>query len=94
MPRGSLSNLRKEVSVKYGLIVELLPLGAPWALCITPPSHQVIHSSDSRPGHIYKLDLNGKILGEFGEAGKQPGEFAGCTRWRARRKTFFLWASC
>lgn len=50
-------------------------VGAPWALCITPPPHQVIYSSDSRPGRIYKLDLNGKILGVFGKAGKQLGQF-------------------
>jgi len=56
-------------------ITQWTNVGAPWALCITPPPHQVIYSSDSRPGHIYKLDLNGKILGEFGKAGKQPGEF-------------------
>jgi len=56
-------------------ITQWTHVGAPWALCITPPPHQVIYSSDSRPGHIYKLDLNGKILGEFGKAGKQLGEF-------------------
>jgi DNA-binding beta-propeller fold protein YncE len=50
-------------------------VGAPWALCITPEPHPVIYSSDSRPGHIYKLDLKGKILGEFGTAGKQPAQF-------------------
>jgi DNA-binding beta-propeller fold protein YncE len=50
-------------------------VGVPWALCITPGPHQVIYSSDSRPGHIYKLDLNGNILGVFGRAGKQPSEF-------------------
>jgi len=49
-------------------------VGAPWALCITPAPHQVLYSSDSVPGRIYKLDLNG-ILGAFGKAGKQLGQF-------------------
>lgn len=50
-------------------------VGAPWALCITRGPHQVLYSSDSVPGRIYKLDLNGNILGGFGKAGKQLGEF-------------------
>ena len=35
----------------------------------------MLYSSDSRPGRIFKLDLNGNILGVFGKAGKKPGEF-------------------
>jgi len=50
-------------------------VGAPWAICITPGPKQVVYSSDSVPGRIYKLDLNGNILGVFGKAGKQPGQF-------------------
>lgn len=50
-------------------------VGAPWAICITPGPNQVLYSSDSVPGRIYKLDLNGKILGVFGKAGKQLGQF-------------------
>jgi DNA-binding beta-propeller fold protein YncE len=50
-------------------------VGAPWAICITPGPHQVLYSSDSVPGRIYKLDVNGKILGAFGKAGKQLGQF-------------------
>jgi sugar lactone lactonase YvrE len=50
-------------------------VGAPWAVCITPGPKQVLYTSDSRPGHIYKLDLDGNILGVFGQAGKRPGEF-------------------
>jgi len=50
-------------------------VGAPWALCITPAPHQVLYSSDSVPGRIYKLDLKGNILGAFGKAGKQLGQF-------------------
>ncbi len=49
--------------------------GAPWAICITPPPNQVLYSSDAFPGRIYKLSLDGKVLGMFGKAGKQLGEF-------------------
>jgi sugar lactone lactonase YvrE len=49
--------------------------GAPWAICITPPPHQVLFSSDGFPGRIYKLSLDGKILGMFGKSGKQLGQF-------------------
>jgi DNA-binding beta-propeller fold protein YncE len=73
---GDRENNRIQVFDTDGkFITEWTNVGAPWALCITPPPHQVIYSSDSRPGHIYKLDLNGKTLGEFGKSGKQLGEF-------------------
>jgi DNA-binding beta-propeller fold protein YncE len=49
--------------------------GAPWAICITPGPNQVLYASDAFPGRIYKLSLEGKILGVFGEAGKQPKQF-------------------
>ena len=52
--------------------------GAPWAICITPPSAngtQVLYSADAVPGRIYKLTLEGKVLGVLGEAGKEPGQF-------------------
>ncbi len=49
--------------------------GAPWAICITPGPHQVLFSSDSYPGRIYKLTLDGKVLGMLGESGKQPKQF-------------------
>jgi DNA-binding beta-propeller fold protein YncE len=49
--------------------------GAPWTLCITPPPHQVLYTSDSFPGRIYKLSLDGKVLGVLGQSGKQLGQF-------------------
>jgi DNA-binding beta-propeller fold protein YncE len=49
--------------------------GAPWAICITPGPNQVLYASDAFPGRIYKLSLEGKTLGVFGEAGKQPKQF-------------------
>jgi DNA-binding beta-propeller fold protein YncE len=50
-------------------------IGSPWAICITPGPKQVLYTSDSNPGRIYKLDLDGNILGVFGKAGKQLGQF-------------------
>jgi DNA-binding beta-propeller fold protein YncE len=50
-------------------------IGAPWAICITPGPKQVLYTSDSNPGRIYKMDLDGNILGVFGKAGKQLGQF-------------------
>jgi sugar lactone lactonase YvrE len=49
--------------------------GSPWAICITPPPHQVLFSSDAFPGRIYKLSLDGTVLGVFGKTGKQLGQF-------------------
>ena len=62
-------------------------VGAPWAVCITPGPHQYLYSSNSNPdnniaeiaavtGEIYKMELDGTIVGKFGKAGKQPGEFS------------------
>ena len=49
--------------------------GSPWAICITPAPNQVLYSSDAFPGRIYKLTLEGKVLGVFGESGKQLKQF-------------------
>jgi sugar lactone lactonase YvrE len=49
--------------------------GAPWAICITPPPHQYLYSADAYPGRIYKLTLDGKVLGMLGKAGKQLKQF-------------------
>src|SRR4051812_21919743 len=49
--------------------------GSPWALCITPGPNQVLYASDAFPGRIYKLSLEGKLLGVLGESGKQLKQF-------------------
>ena len=49
--------------------------GAPWAICITPGPHQYLYSADAFPGRIYKLSLEGKVLGVMGIAGKQLKQF-------------------
>ena len=57
-------------------------VGTPAAICITPGPHQYLYSSNSNPpedidfdGEIYKMELDGKIVGKFGKAGKLPKEF-------------------
>ena len=49
--------------------------GAPWAVCITPGPNQVLYAADSFPGRVYKLSLDGKVLGVLGESGKQLKQF-------------------
>jgi DNA-binding beta-propeller fold protein YncE len=49
--------------------------GAPWAICITPGPNQFLYSADGYPGRIYKLTLDGKVLGVLGESGKQLKQF-------------------
>ena len=49
--------------------------GAPWTVCITPGPNQVLYTSDAFPGRIYKLTLDGKVLGVLGESGKQLKQF-------------------
>jgi sugar lactone lactonase YvrE len=49
--------------------------GAPWALCI-PPGSQNLYVGDGFPGRMYKLTLDGKVLGMYGSQGRQPGQFS------------------
>jgi len=52
--------------------------GAPWAICVTPPNAsgtQFLYSSDAFPGRVYKLSLDGKVLGMLGKSGHQAKQF-------------------
>jgi DNA-binding beta-propeller fold protein YncE len=52
--------------------------GAPWAICVTPPNaqgQQFLYSSDAYPGRVYKLTLDGKVLGWLGKSGHQAKQF-------------------
>jgi streptogramin lyase len=49
--------------------------GSPWALCITPGATQYLYVSDAYPGRIYKLSLEGKLLGWLGGSGKVLKKF-------------------
>ena len=61
---------------------QITNVGSPQALCITPGPNQVLYSSNSNPpndidvaGEIYKLKLDGTVIGKFGKAGRMPKEF-------------------
>src|SRR5580700_2818253 len=49
--------------------------GAPWTVCITPGQNQVLYASDAWPGRVYKISLDGKVLGKMGGTGRQLKEF-------------------
>ena len=49
--------------------------GAPWTVCITPGPNQVIYASDAFPGRVYKISLDGKVLGMLGGTGRQMKQF-------------------
>src|SRR5437773_8221721 len=61
-------------------------LGTGWTVCVSAGPHQYVFASNSNPngngpgswattGEIYKLELNGTILGKFGHASKEFGGF-------------------
>ncbi len=60
-------------------------VGSPWALCITGGDHQYLFSASNRDrtdvtkgdltGEIYKLELDGTIVGRFGRSDNSRGRF-------------------
>jgi DNA-binding beta-propeller fold protein YncE len=49
--------------------------GSPWALCITSDPTQYLYVADAYPGRIYKLTLDGRVLGWLGGSGKTLKKF-------------------
>ena len=52
--------------------------GSPWGICITPANakgEQFLYTADSYPGRIYKMTLEGKVLGTIGTGGRTIGHF-------------------
>jgi hypothetical protein len=47
----------------------------PWTLCITNTPTQYLFTSDEEPGRIYKMTLDGQILGTIGQSGRGPKQF-------------------
>jgi len=79
---GDRSNKRIQVFDNNGTFkTQYTNVGAPYAICISPGPHQYLYTSNSNPstsmenGEIYKMELDGKILGKFGTAGKLLKEF-------------------
>jgi hypothetical protein len=61
-------------------------IGTSWTVCISPGPHQYLFTSNSNPngntpgswditGEIYKMELDGTIIGKFGHASKELGGF-------------------
>jgi len=80
---GDRSNKRLDVFDNDGNFkTAYINVGSPWAICITPGQHQYLYSSNSTGttdmetgGEIYKMELDGRILGKFGTGGKQLKQF-------------------
>ena len=52
--------------------------GAPNSICITPGPNQVMFVGESTfPGRIFKVSLDGKVLGVIGRSGRNLKEFSG-----------------
>jgi DNA-binding beta-propeller fold protein YncE len=81
------SNFRyQELDNNLKPIREFTNLGVGWTVCISPGPHQYAFMSNSNPngnmpgtwditGEIYKMELDGTVLGKFGHAGKLPPGF-------------------
>jgi hypothetical protein len=79
---GDRGNRRIQVFDNNGEFkTQYINVGAPWAVCISPGAHQYLFSSNSNGtadmenGEIYKMELDGRIVGKFGKAGKLLKEF-------------------
>jgi hypothetical protein len=49
--------------------------GAPWAVCVSPGETQYLFVADAYPGRVYKLTLDGTVVGMLGESGRQMKQF-------------------
>ena len=79
---GDRNNKRIQVFDGEGTFkTQFTNVGAPYGICISPGAHQYLFTSNSNPttsmdnGEIYKMELNGQIVGKFGRAGKLLKEF-------------------
>ena len=53
-------------------------IGAPNSLCMTPGPTQVLFVGESTyPGRIFKVALDGTVLGVIGRSGRNLGQFSG-----------------
>jgi sugar lactone lactonase YvrE len=69
--KPAIGNMPDEAMAKKGTFAP----DSPWALCITPGPNQVLYAADAWPGRIYKMTLDGKLLGVLGKSGKQLKQF-------------------
>jgi hypothetical protein len=69
--QAAIGNIPDEATMAAGTFAP----GSPWAICISPGPNQVLYSADAFPGRIYKLTLDGEVLGVLGQSGKQLKQF-------------------
>jgi streptogramin lyase len=63
-------------------------IGAPNAICITPGPNQVLFVGESTfPGRLFKVTLEGTVLGVIGRSGRNLGQFSGAHQLACRSET-------
>jgi outer membrane protein assembly factor BamB len=63
-------------------------IGAPNSICITPGPNQVLFVGESTfPGRLFKVTLEGKVLGVIGRSGRNLGQFSGAHQLACRSET-------
>ena len=94
---GDRTNRRIQVFDNNGAFkTQFISVGAPWAICITPGPHQYLYTSNSNGttdmdnGEIYKMELDGRIVGKFGRAGKLLKEFGSTHEIDCRKENELL----
>jgi len=80
----TLADLRRQAPLPAGYRPNIADFGRapdgtysslwPNTLCITPGPNQVLFSQDMFPGRIYKMTLDGQVLGYFGRDGQGLGQ--------------------
>lgn len=79
---ADLGNKRIQVFDGKGAVKsQITNIGVPQAICISGGSHQYLYSSHAGDEYgmddatIYKVELDGRVVGHFGSAGKQVRQF-------------------
>lgn len=95
---GDGGNNRIQVFDNNGTFKKEFAVGNPQAMCMTRGANPVLFVSNSNPwddidvaGEIYKMRLDGTVVGKFGRAGKLPKEFGTVNSIDCRNeKTLFV----
>ena len=72
---GDRENHRVQIFDENGrFLKQWTHLGSPWGLYFSEDHH--LFMCDGYKNRVLKLDLEGRILGGFGQPGKAPGQFS------------------
>jgi DNA-binding beta-propeller fold protein YncE len=72
---GAMPNIQQALAADAPPGSGTMAPGAPWAVCISGGPTQYIYLSDAFPGRVYKLTLDGKLVGYLGRSGHQLKQF-------------------